>query len=94
MELINFDKLYIFKYNNLVRKYPINNILHYFSVIQTQPFQSQKQDLIAELKISKDISGIKKLKVERVKMEEKQEKELVTEISRQFSIENFVEKVR
>lgn len=64
-----------------------------FLVIQSQPFQSQKQDLIAELKLSKDITGIKKLKVERVKMEEKQEKELVTEISRQFSIENFVEKV-
>lgn len=93
MELINVDKFCIFKYNNLVRKYLVN-ILHYFSVIQTQPFQSQKQDLIAELKISKDISGIKKLKVERVKMEEKQEKELVTEISRQFSVENFVEKVR
>lgn len=44
--------------------------------------------------MSRDISGIKKMKVERVKMEEKQEKELVTEITRQFSVENFVEKVR
>ncbi len=72
------------------------NFTHFivFPVVQpTQPFQSQKQDLIAELKLSKDISGIKKLKVERVKMEEKQEKELVTEITRQFSIEHFVEKV-
>ncbi|XP_065216096.1 espin isoform X2 [Planococcus citri] len=59
----------------------------------SQPFQSQKQDLIAELKMSRDISGIKKMKVERVKMEEKQEKELVTEITRQFSVENFVEKI-
>lgn len=43
--------------------------------------------------MSKDITGIKKLKVERVKLEEKQEKEMVIEIGRQFSIETFVEKV-
>lgn len=43
--------------------------------------------------MSKDIIGIKKMKVERVKMEEKQEKEIMTEISRQFSVDVFVEKV-
>lgn len=64
-----------------------------FLILATQPFQAQKQDLIAELKMSKDIVGIKKLKVERVKLEEKHEKEMVTEITRQFSLDNFVEKV-
>ena len=69
--------------------------MYVFAVITpSQPFQSQKQDLIAELKMSKDILGIKKMKVERVKMEEKQEKELVTEICKQFSVENFVGQVR
>lgn len=57
------------------------------------PFSNQKNDLIAELKMSKDIIGIKKMKVERVKMEEKQEKEIMSEISRQFSVDVFVEKV-
>ena len=71
-----------------------NDRIYFVAVIQPQPFQSQKQDLIAELKMSKDILGIKKMKVERVKMEEKQEKELATEISRQFSVENFVGQVR
>lgn len=52
-----------------------------------------KQDLIEELKKSKDITGIKKMKVEKVKMEEQHEKELVTEIVKQLSVESFVEKV-
>lgn len=57
------------------------------------PFQVAKQDLIEELKKSKDITGIKKMKVEKVKMEEQHEKELVTEITKQISVESFVEKV-
>ncbi|XP_014241499.1 espin isoform X2 [Cimex lectularius] len=57
------------------------------------PFQHAKEDLIAELKLSKDISGIKKLKVERVKMEEKQEKEIASTISKKFTVDSFVEKV-
>lgn len=52
-----------------------------------------KQDLIEELKKSKDITGIKKMKVEKVKMEEQHEKELVSEISKQLSVDSFVEKV-
>lgn len=52
-----------------------------------------KQDLIEELKKSKDITGIKKMKVEKVKMEEQHEKELVSEISKQLSVDSFVGKV-
>uniref|UniRef100_A0A1B6KTX3 WH2 domain-containing protein n=1 Tax=Graphocephala atropunctata TaxID=36148 RepID=A0A1B6KTX3_9HEMI len=57
------------------------------------PFQVAKQDLIEELKKSKDITGIKKMKVEKVKMEEQHEKELVTEITKQLSVDSFVEKI-
>ena len=53
----------------------------------------QKQDLIAELKLSKDIEGVKKMKVERLKSEEKQEKEMVSEITKQFTANNLLEKV-
>nr|CAD7430713.1 unnamed protein product [Timema monikensis] len=59
-----------------------------------EPFLTQKDDLIAELKMSKDISGIKKLKVERAKVEERQEKEMFTEITKQLNANTFVEKVR
>lgn len=61
--------------------------------LQSEPFLSQKTDLIAELKMSKDIIGIKKMKLERAKVELKQEKEMYTEISKQFSVNNYVEKV-
>jgi hypothetical protein len=53
----------------------------------------QKEDLIAELKMSKDITGIKKLKVERAKVEEQQEREMFSEITRQLTANSFVEKV-
>ncbi|KAE8741673.1 hypothetical protein FOCC_FOCC012794 [Frankliniella occidentalis] len=52
-----------------------------------------KQDLIAELKMSKDITGIKKLKVERARTEERHEKEIISEISKQLTATQFVEKV-
>nr|XP_018905258.1 PREDICTED: espin-like [Bemisia tabaci] len=58
-----------------------------------QPFKAAKEDLIAELKLSKDITGIKKMKVERVKQEKLSEKEAISEINRQFSIDAFVEKI-
>lgn len=61
--------------------------------LQSEPYLAQKTDLIAELKMSKDIIGIKKMKLERAKVEQKQEKEMYTEISKQFSVTNFVEKV-
>lgn len=62
--------------------------------LQSEPFLAQKTDLIAELKLSKDIPGIKKLKIERAKVEETKEKQLYTEISKQFTATKFVEKVR
>lgn len=61
--------------------------------LQSENYLSQKNDLISELKMSKDITGIKKLKVERAKVEEKQEKEMFSEITKQFTANNFVEKV-
>lgn len=59
----------------------------------SEPFQAQKTDLIAELKMSKDITGIKKMKVERAKMENMVDKEVYSEFTKQFTANNFVEKV-
>lgn len=61
--------------------------------LQSDNYLAQKNDLISELKMSKDITGIKKLKVEQAKVQEKQEKELFTEITKQFTASSFVEKV-
>lgn len=61
--------------------------------LATEPFQAQKIDLIAELKMSKDITGIKKMKVERAKMENMVDKEVYSEFTKQFTANNFVEKV-
>lgn len=58
-----------------------------------ETFLNQKIDLIAELKASKDISGIKKLKVERAKIEGRQEKEFYSDVTKQFTAANFVEQV-
>jgi len=44
--------------------------------------------------MSKDITGIKKLKVERAKTEERHEREIISEISKQLTATQFVEKVR
>lgn len=54
-----------------------------------------QQDLIAELKTFKDISvvGIKKLRVERAKEEVQQEQTQAKEFEKQFSSDNFLEKV-
>lgn len=54
----------------------------------------QKTDLIAELKRTKDIPGIKKLKVERAQVEKNQEQNLMSEISKAFNVTNFVDQVR
>ncbi|KAJ8972256.1 hypothetical protein NQ317_014621 [Molorchus minor] len=60
--------------------------------LQSEPYLAAKTNLIAELKMSRDITGIKKLKVERAKSKENTEKVLFTEISRQFSTTAFVDK--
>lgn len=61
--------------------------------LQSEPFLAQKTDLIAELKLSRDITGIRKLKIERAKVEETKEKEIISEIKKQLTATNFVEKV-
>ncbi|XP_051158773.1 espin isoform X2 [Leptopilina boulardi] len=59
----------------------------------SEPFFVQKTDLIAELKQTKDIPGIKKLKVERAQVEKSQEQNLISEINKAFSVTNFVEQI-
>lgn len=58
-----------------------------------EQYLSQKTDLIAELKMSKDITGIKKLKVERAKMERNSEVYGNSDVNQQFSIAMFVDTV-
>ncbi|KAJ6637779.1 Espin [Pseudolycoriella hygida] len=55
-----------------------------------ESFLSQKIDLIAELKMSKDIHGIKKMKVEKAKLEDK---DTYSEMSRQFTATHFVDQI-
>lgn len=55
--------------------------------------QFLKTDLINELKLSKDIAGVKKLKVERAKMEDRHSTAIYGEASRQFTPQNFVDTV-
>lgn len=57
-----------------------------------EQFLSQKTDLIAELKMSKDITGIKKMKVERAKME--RNSEVYSDVNRQFTMQSFVDTVQ
>lgn len=71
--------------------------LKYLTIVPisvSEPFFVQKTDLIAELKRTKDIPGIKKLKVERAQVEKTQEQNLMSEISKAFSVTNFVDQVR
>lgn len=51
-----------------------------------------KSDLIAELKISKDIPGIKKMKVEQ-QMANRMDSEHYMEITKQFTANNYVDQV-
>ncbi|KAL5275034.1 ESPN family protein [Megaselia abdita] len=52
-----------------------------------------KTDLIAELKISKDISGIRKMKVEKAKMADKYDQDNYADIQKQFTSVKFIEQV-
>jgi hypothetical protein len=65
----------------------------YISLGELPPLQAQRQDLIAELKMSKDINGIKKMKVEKVKMDEMSEKQKINEITKQLSPDNIIDQV-
>ncbi|XP_042878798.1 PHD finger protein rhinoceros-like isoform X2 [Penaeus japonicus] len=56
-------------------------------------FTSVKDDVIAELKMGVDISGIKKMKSERAKEEERNGVMEKEELKRQFSAVNFVDQV-
>ncbi|XP_055526663.1 uncharacterized protein LOC129719188 isoform X1 [Wyeomyia smithii] len=58
-----------------------------------EQFLSQKTDLIAELKMSKDIAGVKKMKVERAKLEDRQATEVYSEVTRQFTAANYVDQL-
>lgn len=58
-----------------------------------EQFSAQKVDLIEELKMSKDIIGIKKMKVERAKMDDPRNSEVYSDLNRQFSMQNFVNTV-
>lgn len=59
-----------------------------------ESFLSQKTDLIAELKMSKDINGIKKMKIERARMEGQVDKDTYSELTRQFTANQFYDQVR
>lgn len=54
-------------------------------------FSTHKNDLIEELKMSKDIIGIKKMRTERARMEDPKNSEVYND--GQFSIKNFVNTV-
>lgn len=58
-----------------------------------ESFLSQKIDLIAELKLSKDISGIKKMKVEKAKLADQTEQAHYSELTKQFTASNFYDQV-
>lgn len=53
-----------------------------------------KTDLIAELKISKDISGIRKMKVEKAKLADKYDQDNYADIQKKFTSVKFIEQVR
>ena len=71
----------------------IISILFITLLTVSESFFVQKTDLIAELKKTKDIPGIKKLKVQRAQVEKCQEQNLMSEITKTFSIANFVDQV-
>lgn len=69
------------------------SVCMFVSLGAVSPLQAQRQDLIAELKMSKDINGIKQMKVEKVKMDEMSEKQKINEIAKQLSPDNIIDQV-
>ena len=59
-----------------------------------QPFKLAKNDLIAELKLSHNVGGVSKLRSEQQKIQEEQERAEYRRFLAQFTMENFLEKVR
>ena len=59
-----------------------------------QLFKLAKSDLIAELKLSHNVGGISKLRSEQAKLLEEQEREQKRRFLAQFTMENFMDKVR
>ena len=57
------------------------------------PNDQAAAELIEELKLSRAVGGIKKLKQERAKEEHKRQEEVAKELNKQFTADNFVEKV-
>lgn len=57
-----------------------------------EQYLSQKTDLIAELKMSKDITGIKKMKVERSKVD--RNSEVYSDVNRQFTSKIYLDTVK
>lgn len=56
-------------------------------------FRSAKTDLIEELKMSRDITGIRKLRVERARRESLQDNETFADFTKRFTADNFVDQV-
>jgi hypothetical protein len=57
------------------------------------PKDQAAAELIEELKLSRAVGGIKKLKEERAKDELKRQEEVAKELNKQFTADNFVDKV-
>lgn len=62
-------------------------------VRKNESLTDKKNDLIAELKQSKDVHGVRKMREERQRMEEEQMKMKTAEIAQQFTPEHFLDKV-
>ena len=92
ISILDLQSVQLRKTDNKLAKSISAPALRPVAVMDAAPVQ---HDLIAELKATKDISvvGIKKLKVERAKEEVQQEQSQAKEFEKQFSSDNFLEKV-
>ncbi|XP_013773515.2 PHD finger protein rhinoceros-like isoform X2 [Limulus polyphemus] len=60
---------------------------------KNESIKDKKNDLIAELKKSKDIHGVKKMKEERVKQEQEEMQKKASDIAKQCTTERFLDKI-